>query len=222
MVRSYPRDFIKVGSKLRSSILSTAGAVNGWCLAKYRFESSSNSNIGKSVIHIGLYLFWSINSIFFATSTLRAPNTFKTMLSLSPIIKIISSSLIFVDKMSSFWSLSERNFDIPPSNFPSLAFIHAKPFALTNSVYSSIIFLENEAPLGTTIAFTLSTDLNALNSDWSVIDFISWRKISNRVSGLSEPYWCIASVHVNLGNESGRSISFTLLNTWQVRLSISL
>ena len=104
---------------------------------------------------------------------------------------------------------------MPPVNCSFSAFIQANPFAryfFTKSVKSSIFFREYLLPPGTTSPLTISADLKALNSDWSVNVFISCKNKSKRVSGLSEPYLSMASSQVNLGKGSGKSTSITFLN----------
>ena len=92
--------------------------------------------------------------------------------------------------------------------------VQAKPFAPTSSdvAYSVILsknFLPCSAPFGITIAFTVLS-LNALKSEFSKIVVTSWIINGFLKSGLSIPYFSIASLYGILTN--GPSSTFQFVN----------
>ena len=179
--------------------------------------------MGKSVTQTGLNSPVLERPSTLPISTRNAPRAIRVISFSSPMMKIISPSFIPVALVNSFCKSSLKNLEIPPISSPFSSFIHANPFALyffTKSVKPSIFLREYFAPPGITNPLTISADLNALKSDWSVNGFTSWRKRSKRVSGLSEPYVSMASSQVRRGNDLGNFAPITSLNMLQVKPSI--
>ena len=99
-----------------------------------------------------------------------------------------------------FFISSVINFAIPPVISPFSSYlVQAKPFAPTSSdvAYSVILsknFLPCSAPFGTTIAFIVFPS-NALKSEFSKHFVTSWIIKGFLKSGLSIPYFSIASLY---------------------------
>ena len=93
---------------------------------------------------------------------------------------------------------SVMNFEIPPVYPSGSTFTHANPFAPASSLAKSVILSKNFlpwlAPSGTTIIFIVFP-LNALNSVFSNNFVASWIMSGLRKSGLSIPYFSIASLY---------------------------
>ena len=190
---------ISNGSLFSSASIPPCGIENGLWLKSILPSSSLYSYIGKSTIKQNLYTFFSNKSNLFPSSILTCPAIFWAISNLSAIKNILSPFLAPNSSSNRVKISSETNFAIPPCAilFSSI-FVQAKPFApklsTANSVILSKNFLPWLAPSGTTIAFIVLS-LKALNSVFLNTFVTSWIINGFLKSGLSIPYFSIASLY---------------------------
>ena len=171
------------------------------------FSSSEYSNCGKSVTKRNAYLFLSRNPSISAISSLRLPSVFLTISSLSAQNRIKSPGIASIAERRFFISSSSKYFVRIEYISPSSRYaIHAIPFApyeIAFFVSFSISVLEKPAQPFALIARTTPppshTFLKTEKEQSLAISVRSTIGKSNRISGLSEPYLSIASVHVIRG-----------------------
>ena len=181
------------------------------------------SYIGKSTIKQNLYVSFSNKSKRFPSSIRTSPAIFCTVSSFSSATKN-KLSPVFAPNFSSkpFLTSSVTNLAIPPCGPSSVNFTQARPFAPASSTAYSVIlsknFLPCSAPFGTTTAFIVLS-LNALNSVSLKISVASCIISGFLKSGLSIPYFSIASLYGIFIN--GPSSTFHVVNFLKVDVNIS-
>ena len=146
-----------------------------------------------------MYTFFSNKSNLFPNSILTPPAIFCAVLNSSAIKKIESFGLTPNLLSSVSFTLSVINLAIPPATLFSLSnLVQANPFAPNSSTANSVIlsknFLPCSAPFSTIIAFIVLS-LNALNSVSLNISVASCIISGFLKSGLSIPYFSIASLY---------------------------
>ena len=197
--KSYWYANISNGSLFSNDSSPPCGIENGLWL-KSIVPSSDNSYIGKSTIKQNLYTPFSIKSNLLPNSILINPAIFCAFANSSAIKNILDPFSTPISLCSFSFISSVINFAIPPEIVPSPSnFVHANPFAPTSSVVAnspilSKNFLPCFAPFGTTIAFIVLF-LNALKSEFSNNFVTSWIINGFLKSGLSIPYFSIASLY---------------------------